>query len=170
MSRSSSVHWLVLDTILTGVDPFFLLQLSLASRSSAHESEPMELSRWPKPRFSPDLGGRDACSGAPTLRIPFSISSSAASMMWSSASPSSLSLLPSSSASSPASRSSSTGCVSCSSPSNGGMPRALLGTSFRLLDRMKCPPWGRGVDENFGMCQELPCPRPEGVGVPESNL
>ena len=45
MSRSSLVHWPVLDATLTGVDTFFLGRVSFASRSSVDESEPMELSR-----------------------------------------------------------------------------------------------------------------------------
>ena len=102
--------------------------------------------------------------------MPWSISISVASMLRSLPSPGSFSPSPLSSVSSPASRSSSSGHNPGSLPSNGGALRELLGTSFWLLDRMKRPPWSRGVDRNAGEQPELPCPQPEGAGVLDSNL
>ena len=69
-------------------------------------------------------------------------------MLMSSPSPRSFVPPPSSSVSSPMSRSLSSGRNLGSLPSNGGVPRELLGASFLLLDRMKRPPWSRGVDRN----------------------
>ena len=138
------------ETTLTGVNTFFLGQASFASRSSVDESEPMEVSRWPEPCFSPDLGRAGTWSWAPRLIMPWNISISAASTLGSSPSPGSFSPSPSSSASSPASRSLSSVRNPGSLPSNGGAPRELLGISFWWLDRMKRPLWSRGVDENAG--------------------
>ena len=168
---SSSVHWPALDDpTLTGINPFFLFQASLVSRSSPDESEQTEPSRWPEPHFSPDLGMIGTWSWVPGLTMPLSISISEALMMEPLPSHGSFSLSPSSLASSPMSRSLSSGHVSGSSTSNGGAPRELLGSSLQSHARMKCPPSGRGVDENAGEQLELPHPRPEGEGVPESNL
>ena len=167
---SSLVHWLVLDATLVGVNPFFLFRPSLVSRSSPDESEQTEPSRWPEPRFSPDLGMIGAWLLVPGLTMPLSILSSEALIIESSPSHGSFSPLPSSSASSPVSKSLSSGCVLGSSPSNGGALRELLGASLWSVARMKCPPWNRGVDENAGEQPELPHPQPEGMGGPESNL
>ena len=106
----------------------------------------------------------------PFIGVFLSILSSEASITELSPSCGSFSPLPLLSASSPASRSLSSGCISVSSPSNEGATRELLGDSFWSVARMKRPPWGRGVDENAGEQLELPCPQPEGVGGPESNL
>ena len=100
----------------------------------------------------------------------WSNSTSAASTLKSLPSPGSFSPSPLSLASSPMSRSSSSGHSLGSSSSNGGVPRELLGASFQSLDRMKCPLWGRGVDENAGEQPELLCPQPEGAGVLDLNL
>ena len=130
----------------------------------------MEVSRWLEPCFSPDLGKVGAWLWVPRLIMPWSISISSASMLGSPPSPGSFSPSPLLSASSPVSRSSSSGLNPRSSPSNGGAPRELLGGSFWSLDRMKCPPWSRVVEENAGEWPEQPWPWPEGAGVLDSNL
>ena len=50
------------------------------------------------------------------------------------------------------------------------MPRELLGTSVCSDARMKCPPCGRGMEENEGENLKLLCPHPEGMIESDTNL